>query len=75
MAGPSSALDDLFFDALVRGYVEENPRFVRREWFATRLDEKLREAGSRFVLLTAEPGAGKSVFGLASERWRVPCEL
>jgi hypothetical protein len=41
---------------------KQNRRFVRRDWLAAQLDEKLREPGKRFVLLTAEPGAGKSVF-------------
>ncbi|MGE5322017.1 MAG: hypothetical protein ACM3SW_04110 [Actinomycetota bacterium] len=54
--------NDLFFDGLVRGYVEENRRFVRRDWLAEELDRRLAEAGSRFVLLTAEPGGGKSAF-------------
>lgn len=54
--------DDLFFDVLVRGYVEENLRFVRSDWLASQLDEKLSESGGRFILLTAEPGAGKSAF-------------
>jgi hypothetical protein len=57
-----SDAEDLFFRSLVRGYVEDNPRFVRREWLAERVDGKLSEAGRRFVLLTAEPGAGKSAF-------------
>jgi hypothetical protein len=55
--------NQLFFDAVVRGYVEQNPRrFVRRDWLAEELDGKLHEPGKRFVLLTAEPGAGKSAF-------------
>jgi hypothetical protein len=54
--------DELFFDAFVRGYVEENPRFLRRDWLAQALDAKLAEADRHFVLLTAEPGAGKSAF-------------
>jgi hypothetical protein len=53
---------ELFFDTLVRGYVEHNRRFLRREWLAQALDAKLAETGCPFVLLTAEPGAGKSVF-------------
>jgi tetratricopeptide (TPR) repeat protein len=61
-ASVSSESDDLFFDSLVRGYVEENQRFVRRGWLAEELDAKLNEPGKRFVLLTAEPGAGKSAF-------------
>lgn len=62
MTEPVSAYDNLFFDTLVQGYVKKNPRFLRREWLAKQLDEKLREQGKQFVLLTAEPGAGKSVF-------------
>jgi hypothetical protein len=54
--------DDLFFDALVGGYMKNNPRFLRRDWLAEKLDEKLREPGKRFVLLTADPGAGKRAF-------------
>jgi hypothetical protein len=61
MTAPSDS-DDLFFGTLVRSYVEENARFVRRDWLAKELDAKLGESGKRFVLLTAEPGAGKSVF-------------
>lgn len=57
-----SKFDDLFFDLLVRGYVEENPRFLRREWLAADLEKKLSETDKSFVLLTAEPGAGKTVF-------------
>jgi hypothetical protein len=54
---------DLFFEELVRSYIERNPpRFIRRDWLAEELDEKLREPGKRFALLTTEPGAGKSVF-------------
>jgi hypothetical protein len=53
---------DLFFESLVCGYVEENTRFLRRTWLAEELDDKLRESRKRLVLLTAEPGAGKSVF-------------
>jgi hypothetical protein len=45
----------LFFGALVRSYVEQNPRFLRPDWLAKELDE-LREPGKPFVLLTAEPG-------------------
>lgn len=54
--------DDLFFDALVRNYVERNPRFVRRGWLAEELDEQLKKPDTQFVLLTAEPGVGKTAF-------------
>jgi len=53
---------DLFFDGLVRSYVEGNPRFVRRSWLAERLDEQLAKPECRFVLLTAEPGAANANF-------------
>jgi hypothetical protein len=60
----SQRKDDLFFNSTVSSYVDvaHNARFLRRDWLAEALDEKLREPGRRFVLLTAEPGAGKSVF-------------
>jgi hypothetical protein len=58
----ASQSEDLFFDALVQRHVGGNERFVRRDWLAARVDGKLAEPGARFVLLTAEPGAGKSVF-------------
>ena len=56
--------EGLFFDTLVSGYVDvtKHPRFLRREWLAEGLDGKLAKGRHRFVLLTAEPGAGKSVF-------------
>ena len=57
---PESA--DLFFDALVDGYVRQNRRFLRRDWLARELAARLNEPGKSFVLLTAEPGAGKSAF-------------
>jgi hypothetical protein len=53
--------DDLLFKALIEGYVT-SPRFIRRDWLAQEVEKKLHEPGCRFVLLTAEPGAGKSAF-------------
>lgn len=53
---------DLFFNSLIQGYVEQNTRFVRRDWLAKQLDQKLAEPGKHFVLLAAAPGAGKSTF-------------
>jgi hypothetical protein len=60
----TTAADDLFFEPLVRRYVdpEQNPRFIRRDWLAAALQEKLEKPGTSFVLLTAQPGAGKSAF-------------
>lgn len=52
---------DLLFQELVDAYTG-NPRFLRRDWLAADVDERLREPDCRFVLLTAEPGAGKSAF-------------
>jgi len=53
--------DNLFFEPLIQGYFD-TPRFMRRDWLAAALDVKLAEPGKRFVLLNAEPGAGKSSF-------------
>src|SRR5436309_1819481 len=56
-----SSYEDLFFTETVRRYAE-NPRFLRRDWLAEEVAIRLRDPECRFVLLTAEPGAGKSTF-------------
>src|SRR6478752_2490571 len=65
--------DDLFFGSLVRGYVDKNPRFLSRDWLMQVLEARLAEPGKRFVLITAEPSAGKSTFmaqvAKARPRW------
>jgi hypothetical protein len=53
--------DDLFFGAIIDSYLG-NPRFLRRNWLAVELEETLRNADCRFLLMTAAPGAGKSAF-------------
>jgi WD40 repeat protein len=57
-----SVYGDLFFQSLVEGYVTKNKRFLRRDWLAAEIDTHLADPACRFVLLTAEPGFGKSVF-------------
>ena len=52
---------DLFFRATVDSYVG-TPRFVRRDWLAAEVMEHLEDPDCRFVLLTGEPGVGKSTF-------------
>lgn len=54
-------MDDLFFLSAIRRYVA-SPRFVRRQWLVTEVAERMADPDCRFVLLTAEPGAGKSGF-------------
>jgi WD40 repeat protein len=53
--------DDLFFDALVKCYVDGD-YFVRRDWLALEVNNKLQDPECRFVLLTSEPLGGKSTF-------------
>jgi hypothetical protein len=52
---------DLFYESLIQSYVNA-PRFVERPWLAKQIEEKLAEPDCRFLLLTAEPGAGKTAF-------------
>ncbi len=65
--------DDLFFQTTVDHYVQ-TPRFLRRDWLAAEVDKRLDDPECRFVLLTAEPGAGKSTFmaQLAHDHLRWP---
>lgn len=60
----SSSIDDLFNLDLIRSYVDQelNPRFIERYWLKQQVEEKLANPDCRFLLLTAEPGAGKSTF-------------
>lgn len=52
---------DLFYESLIQSYVNA-PRFVERSWLAERIEAMLAEPNCRFLLLTAEPGAGKTAF-------------
>ena len=52
---------DLFFSEVVERYVVANPRFIERRWLEERVLAAFPEPSS-FLLLTAEPGAGKSAF-------------
>jgi tetratricopeptide (TPR) repeat protein len=54
-----ASVEDLFFLSAIRRYVRP-PRFIRRQWLAAEVTERMARPGCRFVLLTAEPGAGKS---------------
>jgi hypothetical protein len=56
-----SPADDLFYESLIRSYVDA-PGFVERFWLAQRVEELLADPGCRFLLLSAEPGAGKTTF-------------
>ncbi|MCZ7567057.1 MAG: ATP-binding protein [Ardenticatenaceae bacterium] len=57
----SPRVDDLFFGAAIDTYLA-NPRFLQRDWLAADVEQRLNDPGCRFLLLTAEPGAGKSAF-------------
>ena len=52
---------DLFHEALIRSYID-SPRFVQRTWLWQHVQAALNRPHCRFVLLTAEPGAGKTAF-------------
>jgi WD40 repeat protein len=52
---------ELFFESVIRSYVD-GPRFVQRRWLVERFETALADPTCRFLLLTAEPGAGKTAF-------------
>ncbi|MGC9350136.1 MAG: HEAT repeat domain-containing protein [Anaerolineae bacterium] len=54
-----TAGDDLFYGGLIRSYVDA-PLFVARPWLESLVLDAMDEPDCRFVLLTAEPGAGKT---------------
>ncbi|MEV0295830.1 hypothetical protein [Nocardia sp. NPDC050710] len=51
---------DLFYRPLVETYLDRF--FIERSWLAEAVTELLDEPDCRFVLLTGEPGCGKSAF-------------
>jgi hypothetical protein len=53
--------EDLFFNQVVSSYVD-TPRFVHRDWLAEDLQTLIEDLSCRFVLITGEPGCGKSSF-------------
>jgi hypothetical protein len=59
--GVETALLDseLFFRPIVERYVEV-PRLVRREWLIGELMARIDDEACRLVMLTGEPGSGKS---------------
>jgi hypothetical protein len=61
MSAATPDANTLFFESFVRSHVR-NRRFMRRDWLAKKLQARLEQKGNRFVLITAEPGAGKSTF-------------
>ncbi len=58
---PERTDGELFYDSLIRSYVEAS-RFLRRDWLAEQVETAMAGLDCRFVLLTAEPGAGKTAF-------------
>jgi hypothetical protein len=57
----TDATGDLFYTDLVQAYVQRG-RFTPRQWLADDVAEKMEQPNCRYVLLTAEPGAGKTAF-------------
>ena len=53
--------DDLFFDDLISSYVNSS-RFVERHWLFKKIKEHLADPECRIIVLSAEPGAGKTAF-------------
>jgi tetratricopeptide (TPR) repeat protein len=62
-------LDDLFFGQTVASYTTQNKHFLRREWLANEITDRLKKQNLPFILLTGQPGSGKTNFmaQLASE--------
>ncbi len=68
----SAPVQDLFYDELVSSYVDSGI-YLERDWLVQRVRGRLNQPQTRFVLITGQPGAGKSSFaaGLArdNKRW------
>jgi WD40 repeat protein len=58
-SGDQASPTDLFSSSLVSSYVDDK-RFVARPWLLDRVAAAWKQEDTRFILLTGEPGAGKS---------------
>jgi hypothetical protein len=55
------SVEDIWFRSVVISYTERR-RFIRRPWLTAELEALLADPQCRLVLLTGEPGIGKSAF-------------
>jgi tetratricopeptide (TPR) repeat protein len=60
-ASPDGPVTGLFYEGLLQSYLED-PHFVERTWLAEQIAAAQADPKCRFLLLTAEPGAGKTAF-------------
>src|SRR5215470_9847364 len=58
---------DIFFESTINAHVLPEGRFVERRWILEQIAAFVADVSCRFVLLTGEPGAGKTalIAGLA----------
>ncbi|MFZ2537050.1 hypothetical protein [Methanothrix sp.] len=65
---PNQQEEDIFYRPLIQRYVDSQ-YFVERKWLSNKVEAYLKNRDHRFLLLTAEPGAGKTAFmaGLAHQ--------
>ncbi|TKK70362.1 hypothetical protein FC093_06340 [Ilyomonas limi] len=55
---------EIFFEAFIDAYVKD-ANFVQRPWIENQIETLLNDNACKFVLLTAEPGAGKTAISCA----------
>src|SRR5512147_2391633 len=70
-AGPLKPAEqaELFYEPLLQRYLDA-PGTIARDWLHEEVEKRLALADCRFVLLTGEPGAGKTGFMAALARTR-----
>jgi hypothetical protein len=71
LAGPHRPAEqaELFYEPLLARYLDA-PGTIARDWLHEEVEKRLALADCRFVLLTGEPGAGKTGFMAALARSR-----
>ena len=53
--------EDFLFSSLIKKYTE-SPRFIERQWLADKIGQAMAGNSRRLILITGEPGTGKSAF-------------
>lgn len=52
--------EDIFFNEVIQERIEDDPLFVERKWLVSRIEHALNDSSCRFVLVTGQPGIGKT---------------
>src|SRR6516164_4382257 len=52
--------EDIYFENVIQHFVKNDSLFVERNWLTNRIKAAIDDPSSRFILVTGDPGIGKT---------------